>query len=354
MARQMIGRLLGVLAFLLCAFARTGDAHAIEIKGKDSGTCGVGCATDIPHFDYEAAWKVWILMGSIVTNAQIKWRFSDRTYLPLPLPPGGSDSIGSIPQAAWKRISLYDVKLKLIGHRKNRSEQRYSITIDLGVPWKPGEDKWSFNVPGSPDWDKLFEPVGPGSLLSTDQAKALFNEGFVVDGVELVDPKMSFVAFHDKLLEGRADWRADTMRRTVSKQIDNVEKLAGLPADRLRVRLVKADAIRKENPNQIPSDLQKLYDKLNAGVPNRFVAPARRGAYQRAREKTAEKGRREVKLLLPGQRADRYPGWKKAKTAELKARKPLPEEKKAQPPKIEPLGPLFTIKRWDSKKKDWR
>ena len=361
MARQMIGRLLCALAFLLTAFAGTGDAHAIEIKGKDRGTydlwnsaeSGVWGARGQVVFNYEVTWKIWTLMDAAVLDANIKWSFRDGASLPLPTPPGGGAPIRDLPTAAWKKVALYDVKLQLTGHRKGTGDGGYSVIIDLGVPANPGDDKWGFNVPESPEWDKLFK-THDGYYLSAEKAKKLLQDGFVVDSAQLVEPKMSFVPFFDALLSGRTDWRGDIMRRTVSEQIDNVEKLAGLPAGKLRARLAKAEIAANERPNQIPSDLQKLYDKLNTGVPDKYVAPARRGAYQRAREMAAEKGRREVKLLLPGQRADRYPGWKQAKIAELKARKPLPEEQKAPPPRREPIGPLFTIKKWDSKKKDYR
>jgi len=327
MAQQMMCRFYMSLIIALAALLLTSPpALSLEVKGKDSGSYDFPASDELPGFKYQVAWKVWTLMGSVITDAQIKWQLPDGAWLPLPEPPGGNANISTVPQAAWERISLYDVKLQIVGHLKNRSDLRYSIIIDLGVPWKPGAEKWSFNVPGSPEWDKLVSHFGGigqhGQYLSASEAKSLFKDGFVADHTRLIDPKLSLVVYFDKLLEGRADWRAGVMRRTVTDQISNIERYAGLPAAKLRKRLDRAVAALKENPKRIPDDLQRLFDKLNAGIPDKYIRPARRELYSRERDKASGNARAELKLLLPGGRSDGYAEWRDAKQAELKKRKP--------------------------------
>jgi hypothetical protein len=328
MAQQMMCRFFSKLVIALAALLLAAPpAQSLEIKGKDAGSYEFPAQDQLPGFNYQVAWKVWTLMGSVITDAQIKWQLPDGARLPLPEPPGGYADKSSVPQSAWERISLYDVKLQVVGHLKNRSDVRYSIIIDLGVPWKPGAEKWSFNVPGSPEWDKLVSHFNPGGgnngqYLSASEAKSLFKDGFIADQTSLIDPKLSLVVYFDKLLEGRADWRTGIMRRTVTDQIGNIERYAGLPTAKLQERLDRAVAALKENPKRIPDDLQRLFDKLNAGIPDKYIRPARRELYSRERDKAADKGRTELKLLLPGGRSDGYAAWRDAKQAELKKRKP--------------------------------
>jgi len=323
MCRFFSNLVIALAALLLAA----PPAQSLEIKGKGSGSYEFPAQDQLPGFKYQVAWKVWTLMGGVITDAQIKWQLPDGSRLPLPEPPGGYADISTVPQTAWERISLYDVKLQIVGHLKNRSDVRYSIIIDLGVPWKPGAEKWSFNVPGSPEWDKLVSHFNPGGgnngqYLSASEAKSLFKDGFIADQTSLIDPKLSLVVYFDKLLEGRADWRADVMRRTVTAQIGNIGRYAGLPTAKLQERLDRAVAVLKENPKRIPDDLQRLFDKLNTGIPDKYIRPARRELYNRERDKASGNTRAELKLFLPGGRSDGYAAWRDAKQAELKKRKP--------------------------------
>jgi len=320
----MIGRIITAVAAAIALVAVGTSASAIEIKGGDSGLYVHTSTIHLPDFRYEVSWRIWTRQGKPFVDGKIRWWFPEATQLQLPDPPGGQMDIRDLAKPAWKKIALYHVKLRLAGHSKSREHQRLYFQVSLGIPELPGSGKWSQHAPVSTEWEHLIiqeSEDGSGAFLTAAEAKSVLEEGFVVDGISLVDAKLSLIQYYDHILELRADWRGDVMRRTIWNHIKAVERYTRLPTDAMRARLAKAVAAQKNNTERIPGALQNLFDKLNAGIPNQYVAPARRKRYRIAREEAAKRGQRDVRALMPGNRNDGYAAWRQATIDQLDRRK---------------------------------
>ncbi len=328
-----------------------------DMRGREEGTFqflqqsarspveGVKLQSKYPGFDYDVLWQIENLDGQAVSLAQIMWWFPEGVRLPLPQPPGGRVSISHIPRSSWSRINLYDLKFQMIIHRKDQEgkgqegkgpkskgqEKRYSLIFDLGIPHKPDEKKWSINVKTHQAWDRLITRYqGPGGengiYISAEEARDLVGQGgqntrnmIVVENSWLLEPRMSIVDFNEKLLATRIDWQANLMVRTIRSQLINLEKTTRLPTEKLELRLVKLTSLIDRNMVEIPEDLQRLFDKLNSGVPEQYIVPSRREFYHAQRIKIREKAKREAFLLQPGHQIDEYPLWfdRKVRALEL-------------------------------------
>ncbi len=324
--------ILGVSAFLSLA----PESANADIAGREAGSFqflkqsasppkeGVRIQSDYPGFDYDVGWQVENVDGQAVTQAQIMWWFPNDTRFPLPQPPGGSAAISQIPENIWSYISLYDLKFRAIIHRRSWPDKRYSLIFDLGIPNKPGEKKWSLNVPKTQSWDRLLTHYqGPGRnngiYLSAEEAKNIIGVGspadqndddmIVVENSWLLDARMSTVEFNHKLLATRLDWHADVMVDAIRGQLDNLKKIAGLPTDKLELRLASLVPSITQDMAAIPVDLQHLFDKLNSGVPEKYIVPVRRAYYHKERLRILENAKREALLLSLGRYVDEYPAW---------------------------------------------
>ncbi|KLN61678.1 hypothetical protein WH96_04905 [Kiloniella spongiae] len=282
----------------------------------------------LPGIDYSFRWRVenggaQAITPHAIVQGQIIWNIHSNTYLPLPTTPGGRARLSELSEESWSQLALYDVKLKLILREKDKPGQRYGLVLDLGIPNKPGEKSWSITVPEQVSWNKLFTRYeGPGQnntlYLSSEEARAVVgaageDKELVVESSWLTSARMSTVAYFDDLLQKRVDWRAEFMVRTIQAQLDSLERITGLPGEKIRQALAVTRVDINRNITAIPMGVQKLYDKLNSGLPDRYISPMRRAYYHAERTRIYEESLTELEKLKPGQLIDDYPAWFDAK-----------------------------------------
>ncbi|WP_120497323.1 hypothetical protein [Kiloniella sp. EL199] len=278
----------------------------------------------LPGIDYNFRWQIENGGAQATVQGQIIWHIHSNTYVPLPPVPGGRARLSELSEESWSQLALYDVKLKLILREKgDKSNQRYGIVLDLGIPNKPGEKNWSITVPARVSWDKLLTFYeGPGlnndSYLSSEEARAIIGQAgeekeLVVESSWLVSARMSTVAYFDDLLQKRVDWRAELMVRTIRAQLDSLERITGLPGEKIRQALAVTRVDINRNITAVPEDVQRLYDKLNKGVPDRYISPVRRAYYHAERARIYEDALIKLEALKPGQLIDDYSTWFDAK-----------------------------------------
>lgn len=194
LARPALKRLAATgAAGLFCALAATG-AGATEVTGHGGFEAQVPFAQDETHslrVAFEISWKIWTLMGEPVQVLKVRWHPKSGN---IPVPAPGVRSIGlspvpetirlkDVPQAVRDKIHLYDVKIGVSG--VDGANRPASVIFDAGIPDKAGK-KWSFNVPGSPNWRELFlsnrivQGIGrcrqPQGYLSADAAKDIMRK----------------------------------------------------------------------------------------------------------------------------------------------------------------------------------
>ncbi|WP_085905616.1 hypothetical protein [Kiloniella majae] len=278
----------------------------------------------LPGIDYSFRWQIENGGPHAITEGQIVWNIHSNAYLPLPPAPGGRARLSELSEESWSQLALYDVKLKLILREKgDKSGRHYGLVMDLGIPNKPGEKSWSITVPEQVSWDKLLTRYeGPGlnnrTYLSSEEARAVVAKAgeekeLVLENSWLVSARMSTVAYFDDLLQKRVDWRAELMVRTIQAQLDSLERITGLPGEKIRQALAVTRVDINRNITVIPEGVQKLYDKLNKGVPDRYISPVRRAFYHAERTRIYEEALAQQEKLKPGQLIDDYPTWFDAK-----------------------------------------
>ena len=281
----------------------------------------------LPSIDYTYRWRIENGGAQAIVQGQVIWNILSNAFLPLPPVPGGRARLSELSEESWSKLALYDVKLKLILRDQEVPDQRYGVELDLGIPNKPGEKSWSITVPKQVSWDKLLTRYeGPGLnngvYLSSDEARSVVGAAgdekeLIVESSWLVSAKMSTVAYFDDLLQKRVDWRAELMVRTIEAQLNSLERITGLPVEKIRQALAVAQVDINRNISIIPPGVQRLYDKLNKGVPDRYISPVRRDYYHAERERIRQESLTQLEQLKPGQVIDDYPTWFDSKVQEI-------------------------------------
>lgn len=132
---------------------------------------------------WDADLKLFSMLGEPVVSTRFRYRFNEAmTYVSLPALDGTNGyfttSLSKLPAAGRERAQLFNVKVAYRFATQQPGQSSIYLVSDVGDPGKPDGRTWSFNVPGSPDWGRLFTRGEPtGSYLSAAEAKAAFSAG---------------------------------------------------------------------------------------------------------------------------------------------------------------------------------
>lgn len=109
--------------------------------------------------------RVWTLMGEPVVFCSATWQLGTAQ---MKTPRSGGRVFDHIrantPEAAWKRVALTDARFVLPLDRRlgaGRVDTAW-IVCDIGAAHPEGDPRPSFNVPGSPAWNRLLLRGTPG------------------------------------------------------------------------------------------------------------------------------------------------------------------------------------------------
>ena len=229
-------------AFLLC-FSATCPTRAQEVFAYDSHGTSTFRLEDDPWTRLVASWAVelrtGILMGEPVVSSRFRYRIDpglSQVNIPnFNMGIGDQVALSTLPSAAQLKPRLYNVKILFRFSTPVRVNDVF-LTSDVGDPGKGDGETWSFNVPGSPDWDKMFSITGSMSeFISAKDAKAIMTrplelvDARIVDyDITLFDPHLWYQK-HDKfpqitaLLEANKHL-ADGIRRSTGQDVRLVTK----------------------------------------------------------------------------------------------------------------------------------
>lgn len=222
----MFGKISKLLIFIIFAsFAEPNAAVANPYKsgacyGEDSRAREMVGSAKLINFKWQSYLRLDSLFGEPLIDAKIRWSLdanSSLVELPNFLHQLDRDkdesfvvSLNRFPEAELQKIALVSA---VVAFRFEERGQHYFIVADMGAVGKPDGETWSFNVTGSPNWNRtvfkgdLSGPfveknnsgkAQPSHPLSAEKAKVVFkkmkNSELLFCGAKLLSNEISL--FH--------------------------------------------------------------------------------------------------------------------------------------------------------------
>ncbi len=218
--------------------------------------------------------KLWTLIGEPVTLCVARWTLSSVSI------GGKAYSRNDIPTKVWQQITLYDAKIHLRLYSKAFGFFYYQC--DPGVFSSAGDAQASFNVPGSPDWSKLFyrlpsRVTEKTSYFPSLDAKAAFKDPLTTATENYLLDRQQIEQLHVNLVPVRL-WLAENARQKLAKQqqqteqsyrkasdnfddfFDNIEHHQSVNQDIQKKQRQLADIQQRQSSYQ--QERQQSYDRL--------------------------------------------------------------------------------------------
>lgn len=160
------------------------QTYEFQATGRDGvqgyRSSGAGAAVDI---DWEAELRLGLLMGHPVVSLQFRYEILGG-LVTLPILDGRGEKFETVrfdrlDPESQARVRVGDVKMLF---EFALGSERFQIVVDAGAPGRSGE--WNFNVPGSPEWDALFED-GIGAPFRADRSKELWRANFTLSSARI-------------------------------------------------------------------------------------------------------------------------------------------------------------------------
>lgn len=166
------------LLFFICCVCLCHAQPAIAYeKSTDTADMSLSASSYGVDAHVHMKWELSVVMGEPLLLAKAKWQVGDCVKL-VDRPIAGTYCIsrGDIPQSVMDQIEVVSLSAMLRVQHTQRSGRGNFLHLDPGVMGKSG-GKFSFNVPESPPWDKLFSAnawFSRPSFLSEKKAKQYF------------------------------------------------------------------------------------------------------------------------------------------------------------------------------------
>ena len=251
---------LGILAFstgVVSAQAAEGTVTGPTTRISGEGTAK-GASLDVA---WQAKAKLGVLAGEPVVSVTFMFNVVGGFVTIPELGETGWSHVQtryeSLPQEVQEGVRLIDVDLRLVF---SNGINRYEVIADVGASGAPGT--WTFNVPGSPEWNSLF--VANGGYLGENSARAAFS-----DTLELVDARiesytLSLYELHGRylsLFEDRERYRA--LELANNRLLEGLDRSYGIDASQMKSSWTKAYFI-SENQSGALDDPQEWRARVDA------------------------------------------------------------------------------------------
>lgn len=296
----MIFRHLLVVLVFLSSYV---PAAALVLEERFSGNdrvLGVHHPTDgaILDFSWELEARIGLLLGEPVVSVRLKWdNPAGILTIPTLTPKGRSYNtirFGQLPQDLQEMPRLMDVKVRLT---VSDGQNLMNIFADVGITGKPGE--WSFNVPGSPDWDEFLLLSGTDTYLSEERAKAAWKRGLTLSDAILVDATLSLYDLHEAYMKGYKDRETYRVLGAAFKRLtEGLYRSYGIEAQNITNGWTDAYFVAEQNGSLLRGDewserlfeLEKVIRKLSS-LPDGLRTGNNHGPYEQAVKDATELGR---------------------------------------------------------------
>lgn len=203
----MVDRHLGPVVALLCSLL-AGMACAQQYEFEAAGNASVlGDSTPGQdganlNFDWEIRFRIGILMGEPVVSLESRYEIIGGLVTIPRFDPIGEDyetfRYADLTSDQKELVQLYDMQVEVVFD--TGTGRSVALLADAGYLGPQGQ--WSFNVPGSPDWDELFyEPSSPmidgePDYYTEDEAKAFYRSGLTPVAVSIQNLGIALTDLH--------------------------------------------------------------------------------------------------------------------------------------------------------------
>ena len=273
-------------------FALSGEDR---VAGHAYGT--EGAALDI---DWNAELKLGLLIGEPIVSLRFRYDVAaGRVTIPTLTEEGrGYETMmyRQLSPELQEGVRLTDVKLRMTF---GSDVGEIDLVADVGATGQPGA--WSFNIPGSPDWDDLFEGKGvSGGMLDAETAKAAWAGGLTLRTVVIEEADLNFHLMHETYMRDydREEYRA--LKSAYDRLADGLKRSYGIEigaergawTDAYFVSERSGDMATREEWSKWMRDLGQHLDRLSR-LPDNLKAGANHEPYEQA-VKDAEKLRLSI------------------------------------------------------------
>lgn len=253
------------------------------------------------HAYWDAQLKLFTLIGDPVVSVRIRYQFNpNMTRVSLPTLDGSNRdfqlNLGQLPGEAYTLLNLYDVKVRFEFRTNVNFPEVVYLTEDVGDPGPSDGKTWSFNVPGSPNWDKFLTRASSGGygrpedaniFLSEDEAKKVYAAGLQLSDATIVSYKVTafdlqnWYAAHTKWPEVRAtieayNYLTDAVRRSTGLRSNPIKQMT---YDALTDGTLMGTFLA--NQDDTLYSVRKKLDKL-MNLPDSFIPEDNPGPYETA------------------------------------------------------------------------
>lgn len=254
-----------------------------------------GAALD---FSWELGARIGLLLGEPVVSVRLKWD-DPAGILTIPtLTPNGRSyntiRFGQLPQDLQEKPRLMDVKVRLT---VSDGQNLMNIVADVGITGKPGE--WSFNVPGSPDWDEFLLLSGTDTYLSEEGAKDAWKRGLTLSDAVLVDATLSLYDLHEAYIKDYEDRETYRVLGAAFKRLtDGLYRSYGIESENIKNGWTDAYFVAEQTGSLPPGgewskrlfELEEVIRKLS-DLPDDLRVGNNHGPYEQAVQDAIELGR---------------------------------------------------------------
>lgn len=161
------------LAALFALLPLQANAYVLDWKTKSQSTTIFADRTFTLrgaqlNIDFETHLRIGLLLGEPVISTRLKYFIGGSSRVTLPTFEAGGDAyetrpLSDLPDEARLLPKLYSVKVVYQLATDHVEYPTVYVHSDVGAPAKGDGKTWSFNVPESPNWNRLFY-VGSGAL----------------------------------------------------------------------------------------------------------------------------------------------------------------------------------------------
>lgn len=195
----MFARTILLVAFTTLSAPAWSQAFEFALESRNELASGVTSSTRGASvlYSWQGQLRLGLLAGEPTVSLRVKWNLEGATVTVPTLSPGRAlyetRNLDDLPQIASELVRLYDLELRL--RLAGGNGQTADLLVDAGYLGKTGE--WSFNVPGSPDWDAFFLARNTDDNFYGEQwAKSFWESGFDIQDVMIEDIRISLGDLH--------------------------------------------------------------------------------------------------------------------------------------------------------------